>query len=246
MIYNQKKLRRRDMIREEYDKMQQANRDMFIKAIRFACEKHMNQRRKKTPWPYIVHIYEVAQILQENGADIETLVAGVLHDSVEDTDTTLEEIEENFGSVVASYVDLLSENKTLPYVERKAIQARRISSGPRGAKMIKCADCLSNLKSIFFDLKRDPNVLNTFHSSRENIQEHYRSTIEAVSSLKELKMFQELTKYYQKVFGNDKVKESTTQDQTDPKRYLRQTTLDEEQTSQNVTAYYEFQSPFEK
>ena len=145
------------------------DQDRILKAIQFACEKHSAQKRKGAPWPYIVHIYDVAQILQENNVDIDTLIAGILHDTVEDTGTTLDEICSMFGYRVASFVDILSENKALPYAKRKAVQAERIKNAPKEAKMVKCADCLSNIKSIYFDEKRGEDIWNKFNSTKDNI-----------------------------------------------------------------------------
>lgn len=179
------------------------NDSIYNRAVEFACQRHSKQRRKASPWPYIVHIYEVSQILQEHDADMYTLIAGVLHDTVEDTGTTLEEIHNLFGEKVKEYVDVLSEDKHLPYKERKAIQAMRIANAPYEAKMIKCADCLSNIRSIYFDGKRSEDVWSKFNSSKENIKEHYKATIEAISELKDLNMFKKLTYYYKEVFGEN-------------------------------------------
>ena len=152
-------------------------------------KKHSHQFRKATAWPYAVHLYEVAQLLQESGCDNETVIAGVLHDTVEDTDTSLEEIKILFGKKIASIVDVLSENKSYPYNERKAIQAERIKRASREAKMVKCADCLSNLKSIYFDLKRGAKVWWRFNGSPKDIQKHYGATIDAISELYDEKIY---------------------------------------------------------
>lgn len=196
------------MKKESLKENQTENNENFERAVAFAVDKHSTQKRKGTHWPYIVHIYEVAQILQENNADLDTLIAGILHDTVEDTNTTLQEIADNFGYKVASYVDVLSENKALPYKERKALQAERIKLAPREAKMIKCADCLSNLRSICFDEKISADVWSKFNSTKENIQEHYSATIEAISDLGNLEMFDKLKGCYQLVFGDKKSSES--------------------------------------
>ncbi len=180
----------------------------FAKAVSFAVEKHGSQKRKSTAWPYVVHLYEVAQILQENNCDYNTVIAGILHDTVEDTKTTLEELSQNFGKDIADIVDVLSENKKLPYLERKLLQAERIKNASREAKMVKCADCLSNIKSIYFDLNRGENIWARFNSTRDNIQKHYRSTIEAIGELEDLEMYQKLIEYYQQVF-DEKILQNT-------------------------------------
>ena len=182
-------------------KIEKPQTDQIMKAVIFASEKHIAQKRKNLPWPYIVHIYEVAEILQENGASQETVVAGILHDTVEDTNTTLEQIAQNFGYYVASIVDVLSEDKSLPYATRKEVQAQRIKVATKEAKMVKCADCLSNLRSLYYDSKRDENVWSKFNSTKENIQIHYRRTIEAIGELDGFEMYKELQRYYDGVFG---------------------------------------------
>ena len=88
--------------------------EKYFEAIRFATEKHKNQIRKIAPFPYMVHIYEVVQILRENGADEETLIGAILHDTVEDTGTSLDEIRERFGDNIATLVDYVTENKKMP------------------------------------------------------------------------------------------------------------------------------------
>lgn len=185
---------------EQILKIEEAESNIITRAIVFASERHSAQKRKGLPWPYIVHIYEVAQILRENGASQDAVVAGILHDTVEDTGTSLEEIALNFGYKIASIVDVLSEDKSLPYAERKKVQAERIKVASREAKMVKCADCLSNIKSLFYDENIDKNLWNRFNSTKDNIKAHYKSTIEATPDLEDLKMFQELKSYYEKVF----------------------------------------------
>ena len=175
--------------------------EKFNEAIVFASERHARQKRKVAPFPYIVHIYEVMQILRENGADEDTLIGGILHDTVEDTGTSLAEIEGLFGKKVATLVSYVSEIKSLPYVERKEEHAKRLANGPIEAKMIKCADCLSNLRSLYFDLKyMGREIWNNFNSTKDNIAQHYYHSIKIFSPLKHTQMYKELTKYFRQVF----------------------------------------------
>ena len=186
--------------------------EKYFEAIRFATEKHKNQIRKIAPFPYMVHIYEVVQILRENGADEETLIGAILHDTVEDTGTSLDEIRERFGDNIATLVDYVTENKKMPYVERKHEHAQRLARGPVKAKMIKCADSLSNLRAIYLDEKyMGEEMWNAFNSSKENIQTHYYYSIKAFEEVKDTKMYKELVKYFKLTFvnrKNDKDKES--------------------------------------
>ncbi len=193
-------------------------------AILFATRKHLDQIRKSLPWPYIVHIYDVANILRENNADENSLVAGILHDTVEDTDTTLEEISNKFGYEVAHLVDILSEDKELEYNERKEIQAQRISLAPKKAKLIKCADCLSNLKSLLLEIKSGKNdIWNSFNSSKENIKAHYCKTLQAIyKDLSDTKALKDLICVYEEVFkekfdiSTKKTTKKTAKTQTKP------------------------------
>lgn len=181
-------------------------KNLFEKAISFAVEKHKNQKRKGTDFPYIVHVYEVVQILQTNGADLETAIIGALHDTVEDTDTTLEEIEREFGKAIRDAVDVLSENKALPYNQRKAFQAFRISFAPKNVKMVKCADCLSNLRAIKND-QLHCNVWQKFNAPKSSIATHYEATIRAIGELDCFEMFKELNDLYFEVFVKENAQE---------------------------------------
>lgn len=172
----------------------------FDFACRFATEKHSGQLRKGVKVPYIVHPYEVAQILRKNGADEATIIAGVLHDTVEDTNTNLSEIKQYFGEEVAMIVDYCTEKKSLPYLERKFEHDQRIKSGPLKAKMVKCADCLSNLRSLYIDAKNSNEIWKVFNASRQDVQKHYYWSILAFKELEGMEMYEQLKKYYYLTF----------------------------------------------
>lgn len=122
-----------------------------MKAADFAARKHRDQRRKdpqKTP--YINHPIGVANILINEG-DIDdpvVLQAALLHDTVEDTDTTLDEIEEHFGTKVRGIVDEVSDDKDLSKQERKRLQVVHAPHKSREAKLVKLADKLYNLRDL--------------------------------------------------------------------------------------------------
>ena len=128
---------------------------MILKACAFAAGKHRNQRRKDPArTPYINHPLAVARALAEEGGvkDPEILAAAILHDTLEDTQTTLKELQKAFGRRIASMVAEVTDDKTLPKQVRKQ---RQIDHGPRkikGAAVIKVADKLCNLR----DLRRSP------------------------------------------------------------------------------------------
>lgn len=123
----------------------------FARALDFAARKHTHQRRKgKAAEPYVNHLTEVAYMLAKatQGSDPELVMCGLLHDTVEDTETTVEEIEREFGPEVASVVSEVTDDKTLSKAERKRLQVETAPKKSRRAKMVKLADKTSNLRAI--------------------------------------------------------------------------------------------------
>ena len=121
------------------------------RALDFAARKHRNQRRKgATQEPYINHPAEVARLVAEatGGRPLAVLLAALLHDTVEDTQTTLDELEREFGSDVAALVAEVTDDKRLPKADRKRLQIEHAGTRSRGAKLIKIADKTSNLRSL--------------------------------------------------------------------------------------------------
>ena len=184
-------------------------KDLLSKAIKFAKEKHEGQTRKGSNKPYITHIFAVAKILEEENADIKTIIVGVLHDTLEDTNTTIEELTKEFGVEISCMVDTLSEKKGLAYNDRKYMQALRIKNSSKDVKMVKCADCLSNLTDTYKELKTNPNVWSKFNASKQDIQKHYKDTLNALLELKGTKIYARLVNVYQNVFEETKTKYCT-------------------------------------
>ena len=124
--------------------------ELVLKAAAFAAEKHRNQRRKDAEAsPYINHPIQLAHILVQ--ADIEdpvVLAAALLHDTIEDTNTTFEELEIVFGYRIANIVGECSDNKALGKLERKQAQIDRAAIVSREAKLVKLADKIANVNDI--------------------------------------------------------------------------------------------------
>ena len=129
---------------------EQGSTFQLLSAINFAAEKHANQRRKnEAATPYINHPIAVCFTLSECGVtDVNILIAAVLHDTVEDTDTTLPEIAMKFGPIVASLVSSVSDDKSLPKAERKRLQVVHVKTASKDTKLIKMADKLDNLTDL--------------------------------------------------------------------------------------------------
>lgn len=123
---------------------------LLLKTVNFACEKHVNQRRKNaTKSPYINHPVGVATILSDCGVtDLVTLQAALLHDTVEDTNTTFEEIEKTFGKEVCNVVREVTDDKSLPKDVRKKLQVEHAIHASSRARLVKLADKLHNLSEI--------------------------------------------------------------------------------------------------
>lgn len=127
----------------------------ILEATKFAAEKHQFQKRKNAEkTPYIIHPIFVAYHLIVIGHlgdrtdDTDIIIAALLHDTVEDTQTTFEEIEKKFGSVVVGYVKEVTDDKSLPKQERKKLQIINAPHKSAGAAQIKLADKYSNLSDI--------------------------------------------------------------------------------------------------
>ena len=123
----------------------------FVKAVAFAADKHRNQRRKDAEAsPYINHPIALANVLANEGgvADVTVLCAAVLHDTIEDTETTPEELQAIFGPKVASVVMEVTDDKSLEKSVRKQRQVEHAPHISTEAKLVKLADKISNLRDI--------------------------------------------------------------------------------------------------
>ena len=123
----------------------------IISAISFAADKHRNQRRKDIEAsPYINHPIALANILANEASieDEKVLVAAILHDTIEDTETTAAELADLFGDDVTAIVLEVSDDKSLPKAERKRLQVEHAPTISRRAKLVKLADKIANLRDI--------------------------------------------------------------------------------------------------
>ncbi|MBK8010498.1 MAG: bifunctional (p)ppGpp synthetase/guanosine-3',5'-bis(diphosphate) 3'-pyrophosphohydrolase [Deltaproteobacteria bacterium] len=124
---------------------------VLLEALVFASKKHRHQRRKdREASPYINHPIMLANILWNEAEirDLTAVAASILHDTVEDTETTLQEIELAFGPRVASVVAEVTDDKTLPKQARKQLQVLHAASASDQAKLVKIADKIANLRDL--------------------------------------------------------------------------------------------------
>ena len=123
----------------------------ILRAASFAAHKHRNQRRKDVEAsPYINHPLALARVLADEGGvtDAETLCAALLHDTVEDTDTTPDELAREFGAEVAAIVAEVTDDTTLVKSERKRLQVEHAAHISDKGKLVKLADKICNLRDI--------------------------------------------------------------------------------------------------
>lgn len=124
---------------------------LVLGAAKFAADKHRMQRRMDADAaPYINHPLALADILIREGGvdDAEVLAAALLHDTVEDTETSIDELEALFGAGVSSIVAEVTDDKTLEYAERKRLQVAKAPGKSKEAKLVKLADKISNIRDL--------------------------------------------------------------------------------------------------
>jgi (p)ppGpp synthase/HD superfamily hydrolase len=158
------------------------------RALRRAAEWHQGQTRKGSSTPYVQHVVAVALVLDRLGFDEDTLIAGLLHDAIEDTPTTRGQIEAEFGLRVAELVGHCTEVKTddkgqkRPWLDRKTDQLAAIPDAPIEARAILLADKLHNLTSIRLDLAENRPVWSKFNADVAQVRWYYASAIAAAGT----------------------------------------------------------------
>jgi len=124
---------------------------VVLTALHFAADKHRDQRRKGAEAsPYVNHLIEVAELLAREGGvtDVITLQAAILHDTLEDTETTVAELDAHFGMEVRRIVEEVTDDQILSKAERKRLQIVHARHLSERAKLVKLADKIANLRSL--------------------------------------------------------------------------------------------------
>jgi len=131
---------------------------LFMSALKFGAHKHRWQKRKDAEQtPYFNHPIDVAETLWSIGGvrDMTVLTAALLHDVIEDTDTKPEEIDSHFGEAVLSLIREMSDDKSLPKLIRKELQVQHAPHLSAGAKLIKIADKICNIRDVTYSPPKD-------------------------------------------------------------------------------------------
>jgi (p)ppGpp synthase/HD superfamily hydrolase len=158
------------------------------RALRWAATWHQGQVRKGCGAPYVEHAMGVALILDRAGFAEEVVIAGLLHDVVEDCAVGFEEIAARFGAAVAETVAHCSEVKTdssgrkRPWIDRKRDHLAAMAAAPAAARAVLLADKLHNLLSIALDLREGRPIWGAFNAPRDQVLWYFRSALELLGA----------------------------------------------------------------
>ncbi len=189
-----------------------SNDEILIKAISFATNSHRGMCRKGTKTPYILHPMEAAAIVGSMTDDMEVIAAALLHDVLEDTDVTKEELLFEFGGRITELVCAESENKRegSPAAETWKLRKQETIDGLRretrlDVKIIALGDKLSNIRAINRDYLTIKDALwERFNcNSKEEIEWYYRSVADAISELSGFHAWVELNELIEKTFNRE-------------------------------------------
>jgi len=183
---------------------------LLDRAIVFAVEAHRNTERRGKGFPYIVHPMEAVEIVATITNDQELLAAAILHDTIEDTDVTYEQLKREFGDRIADivyaesdrFVEGVSEENS--WHARKQAAITRLAEAPHDAKVVAMGDKLSNMRAIARDYKMKGDALwQIFHvTDKESHAWHYRGLADSLAELKDTFAYQEFVALIEQVFGN--------------------------------------------
>ncbi|MDV3425999.1 MAG: HD domain-containing protein [Bacillota bacterium] len=178
---------------------------MNDRALVMAFKAHKNQKRKGTDIPYIIHPIETAVILISNGENQDLIDAALLHDTLEDTTVTYQDIMDSFGERTAELVlsvtepyksgraKLSEDEEVKSWKARKTHTIEYLKTAGRDTKLLLCADKLSNIRSIVSDYNEiGDKVWDRFNAPRESQLWYYQALAESLKDLQGIKMYDEL------------------------------------------------------
>jgi len=183
--------------------------ELLDRAIVFAVRAHAGTERRGKGYPYIVHPLEAVEIVATMTSDQELLAAAALHDTVEDTDVTVEQIRAEFGDRIASLVATESDEMPAGISEedswhgRKQAAIDRLARASRDAKVVALGDKLSNMRAIARDYAVQGDAIwNIFHAKDPKDHEwHYRGLADSLRELEGTFAFQEFETLINQVFA---------------------------------------------
>ena len=156
---------------------------MLEHALRTAIARHESQQRKTGDVPYISHLFHVAIIINSHGFPEHVVCAALLHDTIEDTDYTPEELLDEFGESICSIVLDLTENKHLKWAQRKQAYLEVVRHASPHVKAVCCADKIHNLSTILSGYReKGEDIWRVFSKGRDVTLQFYRDALVAVST----------------------------------------------------------------
>ena len=181
---------------------------LLDRAIEFAVHAHAGIERRGKGFPYIVHPMEAVEIVATMTSDQELLAAAVLHDVVEDTDITIDQIRREFGERIASIVAVESDNcdttvrPSTTWHDKKQAAITRLSRAPYDAKMVALGDKLSNMRAIARDYAVQGDALWSLFRTNDPHEHawHYQGLARALSDLHDTPAYQEFSHLVDQVF----------------------------------------------
>ncbi|MBR4660223.1 MAG: bifunctional (p)ppGpp synthetase/guanosine-3',5'-bis(diphosphate) 3'-pyrophosphohydrolase [Bacteroidales bacterium] len=182
---------------------------LLDRAIIFAVKAHSGTERRGKGYPYIVHPLEAVEIVSTMTSDQELLAAAALHDTVEDTPVTVEQIRAEFGPRIASLVAAESDqmvegvSESDSWHDRKQAAITRLAAAGRDAKMVALGDKLSNMRAIARDYAIQGDALwSLFHAKDPRDHEwHYRGLADSLRELEDTFAFKEFERLINQVFA---------------------------------------------
>ncbi|WMW21198.1 HD domain-containing protein [Methanolobus mangrovi] len=179
-------------LEEKYGEEKEDDLLQFADVFAFAIHEHKNGVRKSGT-PYISHLMDVASILLKENASDELVLAGLLHDIVEDTDVDIATILRKYGQQIADYVDAVTEpeelrqpatgNKAQNWKERKEYTVKYMGRANREIKLLSCADKLANIRDLISDIRMEgEGFWDKFNAPKEEQEWYYRSMLETFAT----------------------------------------------------------------
>lgn len=187
--------------------------ELLDRAIMFAVQAHHNSERRGKGFPYIVHPMEAVEIVATITPDQELLAAAALHDTIEDTDVTVEQLRAEFGDRIANLVHAESdqingelfngENEEETWHARKQAAIDRLAAAPHDAKIVALGDKLSNMRAIWRDYQvKGDELWKIFHCSDKAAHKwHYRGLAASLKELEDTFAYQEFVRLIDEVFS---------------------------------------------
>lgn len=182
---------------------------LFDRAVNFAVKAHSGTERRGKGFPYIIHLMEAVEIVATITPDQELLSAAMLHDTVEDTPVTVDDLRKEFGDRIASIVEAESdvhnegESEHESWHRRKQEAIDRLTAAPMEAKIVALGDKLSNMRAIARDYGQIGDGLwKLFHVTEKSEHEwHYRGLAHALKDLEVTPAYREFVYLIEEVFG---------------------------------------------